>query len=324
MGNLERFEKSTGTSLAYTANALNQYSTITETEAFTSTYDADGNATLVKTATGTWSISYNGENRPVRFENAGTQTGTAVPENPLQWSSEICDSELDLVYYNYRHYSPSLGRFLSRDPIEEQGGLNLYCFVGNMLIKFIDYLGLAFRDETLWYRQNESIFSGPGFWDQVNLKWFPRSEDPEDYTAWFSKRFPKTIAGAKKDLIDRILNYIKENLCSTNSKTFDINALGKMNDIDVAPDMRRYGDVPQNIYERFICIGNFELKVKNINIEWTEEQKFSFTATMYVWEQTGVSPNEGEYGSCLSPFFKKRHIEMGTWSISGNGDCCEN
>ena len=41
------------------------------------------------------------------------------------------DSELDLVYYNFRHYSPSLGRFLSRDPIEEQGGLNLDAFVGN-------------------------------------------------------------------------------------------------------------------------------------------------------------------------------------------------
>ena len=35
---------------------------------------------------------------------------------PFQWSSEVYDSELDLVYYNYRHYSPSLGRFLSRDP----------------------------------------------------------------------------------------------------------------------------------------------------------------------------------------------------------------
>ena len=50
---------------------------------------------------------------------------------PFQWSSEYYDSELDLVYYNFRHYSPSLGRFLSRDPIEEQGGLNLYMFVGN-------------------------------------------------------------------------------------------------------------------------------------------------------------------------------------------------
>ncbi len=245
-----------GTQLAYAANALNQYATITETEAFTPTYDADGNATLVKTATGTWSVSCNGENRPVRFENAGTQTvvecgydslgrrvekkvtvagtlvsheryayrgylqiaafdvagtqtptlkrviywdpteetatrplaisivgdnvyfptvdltknvcelvdfygnvaatydyapfgnvsagtpsGTAVPANSLQWSSEIYDSELDLVYYNYRHYSPSLGRFLSRDPIQEQGGLNLYAFCKNRFSS-IDFYGL--------------------------------------------------------------------------------------------------------------------------------------------------------------------------------------
>ena len=41
---------------------------------FNSTYDADGNATVIQTVTGTWQISYNAENRPVRFENAGTQT----------------------------------------------------------------------------------------------------------------------------------------------------------------------------------------------------------------------------------------------------------
>jgi len=30
-----------------------------------------------------------------------------------------------------RYYSPSLGRFINRDPIEEAGGLNLYGFCGN-------------------------------------------------------------------------------------------------------------------------------------------------------------------------------------------------
>ena len=39
------------------------------------------------------------------------------------------------------HYSPSLGRFLSRDPISEQGGLNLYAFVRNNPILLQDYLG---------------------------------------------------------------------------------------------------------------------------------------------------------------------------------------
>ncbi|MBR5621764.1 MAG: RHS repeat-associated core domain-containing protein, partial [Opitutales bacterium] len=63
--------------------------------------------------------------------------------NPFRFSSEYYDSELDLVYYNYRHYSPSLGRFLSRDPIEEQGGLNLYAFVGNNGVCYFDLLGNA-------------------------------------------------------------------------------------------------------------------------------------------------------------------------------------
>ena len=43
----------------------------------------------------------------------------------------------------YRHDSPSLGRFLSRDPIEEQGGLNLYAFAGNNAILEIESLGFA-------------------------------------------------------------------------------------------------------------------------------------------------------------------------------------
>jgi len=46
-------------------------------------------------------------------------------------------------YYGHRYYSPSLGRFINRDPIEEQGGINLYAFVGNDPINAIDVLGLA-------------------------------------------------------------------------------------------------------------------------------------------------------------------------------------
>lgn len=62
---------------------------------------------------------------------------------PFRFSSEFYDEELDLVYYNYRHYSPALGRFLSRAPIEEFGGLNLYAFVGNNPILNVDSLGMA-------------------------------------------------------------------------------------------------------------------------------------------------------------------------------------
>ncbi|MCF7689355.1 MAG: RHS repeat-associated core domain-containing protein [Cephaloticoccus sp.] len=42
----------------------------------------------------------------------------------------------------HRYYSPSLGRFINRDPIEEQGGINLYSFVGNDPVNAWDYLGM--------------------------------------------------------------------------------------------------------------------------------------------------------------------------------------
>jgi hypothetical protein len=43
--------------------------------------------------------------------------------------------------YGYRYYDPLTGRWPSRDPIEEDGGVNLYGFVGNNSSNQIDYLG---------------------------------------------------------------------------------------------------------------------------------------------------------------------------------------
>jgi RHS repeat-associated protein len=44
--------------------------------------------------------------------------------------------------YQYRHYDPKTGRWPSRDPIGERGGVNLYGFVGNDGVNRWDYLGL--------------------------------------------------------------------------------------------------------------------------------------------------------------------------------------
>lgn len=44
--------------------------------------------------------------------------------------------------YAYRYYDPVTGRWPSRDPIEEDGGLNLYKFVFNSPQNWIDRLGL--------------------------------------------------------------------------------------------------------------------------------------------------------------------------------------
>ena len=53
----------------YTANALNQYTKIAD---FVPEYDADGNQTLIQTATGVWQVTYNAENRPVRWQSGDT------------------------------------------------------------------------------------------------------------------------------------------------------------------------------------------------------------------------------------------------------------
>ncbi len=52
-----------------------------------------------------------------------------------------------MAYYGYRYYDPQTGRWLSRDPIEERGVMNLYGFVGNDGVNKWDVLGLAPPDE---------------------------------------------------------------------------------------------------------------------------------------------------------------------------------
>ncbi len=71
-----------------------------------------------------------------------SETGD-VSLNVIGYSSEVMDRELGLVYYNYRHLNPLDGRWISRDPIAEQGGLNLFTFVSNSIGIIIDFLGEA-------------------------------------------------------------------------------------------------------------------------------------------------------------------------------------
>ena len=46
-----------------------------------------------------------------------------------------------IFYYCFRYYDPQRGRWPSRDPIGEDGGVNLYVTLNNNLIDFIDLLG---------------------------------------------------------------------------------------------------------------------------------------------------------------------------------------
>ena len=61
------------------------------------------------------------------------------------FSSKEWEAAAGLNYYGYRFYSPSLGRWISRDPIEEAGGANIYVFVANNSLSLFDPLGLDWK-----------------------------------------------------------------------------------------------------------------------------------------------------------------------------------
>jgi len=58
-------------------------------------------------------------------------------------SPENRDFPACVAYYGYRYYDPVTGRWPSRDPIGERGGINLYGFVRNNTVALSDFLGLV-------------------------------------------------------------------------------------------------------------------------------------------------------------------------------------
>ena len=61
--------------------------------------------------------------------------------NPFRFSSEYTDGALGLVYYNYRHYDWDIGRWLTREQIEEIIVVSRYAFVYNNSLWYYDLLG---------------------------------------------------------------------------------------------------------------------------------------------------------------------------------------
>ena len=304
-----------GNTTDYETDELNRYAGIVRNggEAFTPQYDADGNQTLVKTSTGIWTVTYNAENRPVKFESEdggttvecaydsmgrrfekkvtvggttgfharylyrdylqvaecdltgetpvlvrsylwdpsepevtrvlamtrweanGTQVkehlycmhdamknvtslfgeargrralyeyrpygglvtseGNMAQENKFRFSCEYMDDELGLIYYNYRHLNPRDGRWISRDPIMEQGGWNLYSYIYNSPTISNDIIGLY----TVSYEVNLGVIGAPFYAKiQGEIQTNPYFKvSGEFYAAW-----QWTIPGVKK--IDKL------------------------------------------------------------------------------------------------------------------------
>jgi RHS repeat-associated protein len=78
----------------------------------------------------------------VRIMNAAFGVlGNSAYEWEFLYHGEFRDKESEFAYYGYRYLDTQLGRWLSRDPIGERGGKNLYAFVENQTIDKLDMYG---------------------------------------------------------------------------------------------------------------------------------------------------------------------------------------
>jgi RHS repeat-associated protein len=119
-------------------------------------YDGNGNVSaLINAADGTTSANYEYGS----FGEVIRATGPMAKLNPFRFSTKYDDDESDFLYYGYRCYNPSTGRWLGRDPLQELGAQtqitnmcgsdtvlpdgNLYGYVANSSVNDFDCLGLV-------------------------------------------------------------------------------------------------------------------------------------------------------------------------------------
>jgi len=131
-------------------------------------FDGNGNVSaLVNAANGIMVAQY--EYGP--FGEVIRATGPMAKANPIRFSTKFSDDETGLCYYGYRYYDPSTGRWPNRDPIGEKGGKNIYAFVGNDPIFYVDVLG--------WGRWNIQIIPSGSFWSVpvITASYFATADD---------------------------------------------------------------------------------------------------------------------------------------------------
>jgi RHS repeat-associated protein len=108
-------------------------------------YHADGNGNVTYLVNSSQGLAASYRYDP--FGNTLSKSGGVADANVYRFSSKEIHVNSGIYYYLYRFYDPSLQRWMNRDPIKEEGGINLYGFVLNSPVDFYDADGLSiFRD----------------------------------------------------------------------------------------------------------------------------------------------------------------------------------
>ena len=120
-------------------------------------YDGGGNVVSLTNGSGAEVGSYTYD----AFGNTIASSGAAASENPYRFSTK--EQIGGLYSYGFRFYSPGLGRWINRDPIGENGGTNLYGFVGNDPVNQADAHGLIGVAVQVTIFQRDFTIGTPGY-----------------------------------------------------------------------------------------------------------------------------------------------------------------
>ena len=101
-------------------------------------YDNNGNITRYLDSSGNTIAQYTFD----AFGNFISKSGPLADFFRHRLSTKYFDAETGLYYCDYRFYSPPVMRWLNRDPVAENGGLNQYAFCRNNALSSVDPLGL--------------------------------------------------------------------------------------------------------------------------------------------------------------------------------------
>ncbi len=125
-------------SYVYGLSLLERDSTVTNQPTVFYHTDANGNMTTLFDGTG----QVQGRYLYDPYGNLLARSGPMADVNRYRFSGQEWDPHTGLYYYGYRFYDPNFQRWLNQDPIAENGGINLYRFVGNDPVNYVDPLGL--------------------------------------------------------------------------------------------------------------------------------------------------------------------------------------
>ncbi|KAF0179609.1 MAG: hypothetical protein FD161_1226 [Limisphaerales bacterium] len=264
--------------------------------------------------------------------------------NPFRFSTKYTDDETGLVYYGYRYYDTDKGRWLSRDPIHEWGGPNLYGFSDNNPVNFVDTdgresMGVYYDPNGRWMAPHGMpkpsalnpmmpFSAGRSMTSWLFRRPLSKIKNEWDDTEWFDRNRPNSIAAAKKYFNDKVQAQ-KDRLCPGGD-------LAKIDDFFVGPQWvgpagqseAELGDPQQGMWESMLWLGWYQFRLDNFYfLKPTVEGRMQYEARIALVDKQGA---EIKYTHTPASQFAaellvgpSREVIYGRWTIRGTIDCCQ-